>query len=426
MTPSGIRIFSRRLLPISIATVAVALIVTKLFVARGADGPVISSINLNTSPWSAALDERTGRLYVVNRSFGVLGGSILVQPSGSAGSYGYYASAPLNSAPSGSVQFQNTVSVVNARGSYVERTVPVGDDPRDAAIDPAHGKVYVTSDDEASVSVLDERHAAQSRTVHVGLRPHAVVVSGSTGRAFVVNTSDGTVSVLDVAGSRVVRVVHVPSAVDSAGAAVDEATARVFVAGGGSVSLLDARSGTMLKTVYLQSPDKQQRYYQAGGGFNETMTQVVVDQKAGRVYILNPGLLSVVDAGSGRLLRNIPVSADATALALDPRNGHLLMARAGDAGGSNALPGSGSLDVLDPASGSTLQTFAVGVAPTAIVVDQRAGRVYVVDRGGEQQRANPLGWLPDGLRRHLPFASSDQPTTRLVPGGIFVLSLDNL
>ena len=196
------------------------------------------------------------------------------------------------------------------------------------------------------------------------------------------------------------------------------------------MSVLDARGGAVLKTVYLQSADQLQRsalarggatYGQARFGYSAVMTQVVVDQKAGRVYILEPGLLSVVDAGSSAVLRNIPVSMDATALALDPRNGHLFVARAGDSAGS-----SGSLDVLDPQSGRMLRTFTVGVAPTALVVDQHIGRLYVVDRGGEQKVANPLNWLPDGVRQHLPLGSSAQSTTRMLPGSIFVLSLDKL
>ena len=422
MTASSTRIRFIRLLLICVVFLAGVVMATKLLLGGAAGGPVISTLNLDTSPWSATLDQRTGRLYVVNRSYAGFPG---YSTSSGLSVYGY-APVPLNDTSSASVQFQSSVSIINPGGNSVVQTVPVGDDPRQAAIDPTRGKVYVTSDDESSVSVLDERNAAQSRTVRVGLRPHAVVVSASTGRAFVVNTSDGTVSVLDTASSRVVRLVHVPTAVDSAGAAVDGVTGRVFVAGGGAVSLLDTRSGAVLKTVYLESSDQRQRSVQSSAGYDETMTQVVVDQKAGRVYILKPGLLSVVDAGSGRLLRNIPVSADATALALDPLDGRLLMARTGETGGSATAIGSGSLDVLDPQSGRTLHAFAVGVAPTAMVVDQRNGRVYVVDRGGMEQRANPLGWIPDGVRQHLPFVPAGQATTRRVPGRIVVLSLGKL
>ena len=74
MEPSGTRNFPVRplIIGIGIPVLLCALLGTKLLWARSADGPVITSIHLRTSPWSAALDERTGQLFVVNRAYGVI------------------------------------------------------------------------------------------------------------------------------------------------------------------------------------------------------------------------------------------------------------------------------------------------------------------------------------------------------------------
>jgi DNA-binding beta-propeller fold protein YncE len=228
------------------------------------------------------------------------------------------------------------------------------------------------------------------------------------------------VSVLDARQSKVLHVVHVPTAVDFSGAAVDATTNRVFIAGGGSVSVLDGRSGALLQTISLE----EDRFQAAGMGLE--IAPMAVDDRTGRVFVLGPGILRVLDAGTGRMLRSIPISMNATALALDPRHGHLLLTTTGATDNSGTIRGPGSLQVLDPRTGAVLRTISLGAAPSALVVDERANSVIVVDSGGEVQATNSLGWLPDGLRQRLPFLPAQKSTTRTEPGSVTVLDLSRL
>ena len=402
----------RRILLVGLAVLVLVAVVAGRVVLRGAaDGPVLRTVALGTTPWAATLDAQSGRLYVVNRSygrFGFAGGN-----SFSIGGNGVTSRG--GDPPNG-----DTVSMIDTRAGSLVRTVAVGPDPRAVALDSRRGLVYVSNDDDASVTVLDARSGALLHTTQVGARPHALVADASTNRVFVVNTTDSTVSVLDARQSKVLRVVHVPTAVDFSGAAVDTRTNRVFIAGGGSVSVLDARNGALLRTISLE----EDRYQAAGMGLE--ITPMAVDDRTGRVFVLGPGIVRVLDAGTGRLLRSIPVSTNATALALDPRHGHLLLTTTGATDDSGTIRGPGSLQVLDSGSGKVLRTISLGATPSALVVDERANSVIVIDSGGQVQATNSLGWLPDGLRQRLPFLPAQKSTTRTEPGSVTVLDLSRL
>ncbi len=397
---------------------------------RADASPVVRTIALDTNPWAAALDEQSGRLYVVNRSFGFglrgrlvpIGGNLARGSTLLGSNGGGFTNSGGGFSNSGAGGFTTngagggTVSVIDVRGGAVLGTLGVGDDPRAVTIDARHGLAYVSNDDDASVSVLDTRNGAYVRATQVGARPHALAVDGPDNRIFTVNTSDGTVSMLDARRGRVLRTVQAPGAVESSGAIVDSRLHRVYIVGGGSISVLDARSGALLHTGDLPG--------QPSSSFPADLTQMAVDEAAGRVYVLQAGVVSVLEAASGRLLRRLPVNPNATALALDTRRGRLLIASSGAVDDAGTVSGSGSISVVDPLSGATLRTMAVGLVPSTMLTDTRDDRLVVVDSGGTQRVVDPLGWLPGGLRSRLPFASGGG--TRTVPGRVIVLDLSRL
>jgi DNA-binding beta-propeller fold protein YncE len=410
-----------------LALLLAAIITGVLVSGRLTSSPLLSSLTLGTTPWAATLDQETGRLFVVSRS----PGSAAIAPThgfASAGSYSFAVNGNhANIYNLASSRAPDTLSILDEGGRLV-RTVPIVGEPGGVAVDPRRELLYITSDDEDTLSVRDARSAALIDTMSVGTRPNALAVSVSTGRLFVVNGGGGTVSVVDTRSEQLLRTVNVPTAVDGATAAVDSRIARVFVAGSGSLSVLDSRSGALLKTVTLESQSVQWSALpaQSGSVLLGTMTGMAVDERAGRVYILESGVLSIVDAGSGGVLRRMLVGSDATALALDARDGHLLLSRMGGADSSGSIEGAGSLEVLDPITGAVLRTISVGIAPIAVAVDERAGRVIVVDSGGDHSAADPLGWLPSGLRQRLPFVPAGRSGVRRDPARVLVLRLADL
>lgn len=191
-----------------------------------------------------------------------------------------------------------------------------------------------------------------------------------TGRAFVTD-ADGSVSVLDTRDGSVIRTVAVAGNPTELG--VDAATGRVFVLLNPGVCTLDARTGAVLRTVAVGNTP-------AGASVHNPL-DIVVDARTSRVFVteLNDAV-SVLDARNGRVLRRLPAGPGPVALALDEANGRLL--------------------AVNPVGG-----------------DPRDAR-----------RTTWAGWawVPQGLRRWLPWLASPAPAPLTSTGGITVLDTSYL
>src|SRR5207248_11777698 len=133
-----------------------------------------------------------------------------------------------------------------------------------------------------------------------------------------------------------------------------------------SVSKLDARSGRVLRTL----------------GVGDAPVALAIDERSGRVFVVNegpehdgfpigPSSISVLDAGTGTVLRTITVGYRARALAIDERQGHVFVANSG----------TDTVSMLDARSGSILRTTTVGTAPLALAVNERTGRLFIANNG---------------------------------------------
>ncbi len=177
---------------------------------------------------------------------------------------------------------------------------------------------------------------------------------------------------------RAVQVGKHPSSI-----AVSAATGRVFVANGDSntVSVLDAGSGLLLRTTTV--------------GIHPGA--IVTDARGSCVVVANRGgSVSVLDARDGRLLRTMAVHQDAygvidfvpQALAVDEESGRVFVTGNG-----------GRVGVLDHCTDRAART-ADGLPPTAsggtIAVDSRTGYAFVVNNmdpgSGAARRPHALYW----------------------------------
>jgi YVTN family beta-propeller protein len=79
-----------------------------------------------------------------------------------------------------------TVSVLDVRsGAGKERTVAVGTDPIDMAVDTRTGRAFIVNRGSDSVSVLDAQYRAAPRTLLLGVHPQAVAVDERTGHVMI-------------------------------------------------------------------------------------------------------------------------------------------------------------------------------------------------------------------------------------------------
>jgi len=109
---------------------------------------------------------------------------------------------------------------------------------------------------------------------------------------------------------------------------------------------------------------------------------VTVDPRTGRALVIDRvtdssgmptgvGTLSTVDITAGSVVHSVPVGPDPRAVMVDERAGKIFVADDDDA----------SLRVLDSRSGAMLRSIAVGQRPHAVAADERTGRMFVVNTG---------------------------------------------
>ena len=139
------------------------------------------------------------------------------------------------------------------------------------------------------------------------------------------------------------------------------------------------------------------------------------------------GGVRLFDSRSGALVRTIMTGPATTAVAFDRSRGRLFVAHAGPVDGVGAYSGPGWVSVMDERTGRIVRNVAVGVGPEALVVDERAGRLIVVNAGTVSlgQSADPLGWVPAWLRGLLPFIRQ-AASLRPVPSSVTVLDATRL
>lgn len=254
----------------------------------------------------------------------------------------------------------------------VVRTVALGSTPSLLAVDaPAH-RLFIANSGDSTVGVLDGETGEVLRTVTVGAAfdPLAgLAVDTHTGHALVVTAdkathAGGRLVMLDARSGALLRravVGHI-----SAGIAVDERTARAFVynCADGTVSVVDTRTGAVLATRRVGPP---------GSGTFQVGDPVVVDARRGRVFVMHMSEVYTLDAATGAMRAEVSLSDSALSMALDGRDGRLFVTSA-----------DGILSVLDAGSGRLLRRLNRG--PGVLAADERTGRIFLA----RQQVDTPL------------------------------------
>jgi len=179
-----------------------------------------------TRPGPMAVDTHTRRVFVLNGGGGTSNGAVTILDSATGRVVGNtpvdrlaLRVTPVVDTRTGRVFVANdgggtgSVSVLDARGGALLRTVTVGPHPFVMAVDGRSSRVFVTSlgamdaaghlTGPGSVSVLDAQSGMLLRTVPVGVEPAVIAVDERAGRAFVVNVAGDSHDTLAAARSLV-------------------------------------------------------------------------------------------------------------------------------------------------------------------------------------------------------------------------------
>lgn len=364
------------------------------------------------------------------------------------------------------------IRVLDIRTGATVRTIPHegGGEPLALATDTSTGHIIVVTG--SGIQVLDGQTGAIVHRVAMALYPLATTVDQRVGQAFVLDpggrVSGGRVVVLDTrSGHPLPRMVIVRGDTRDLGdIAVDERAGRVFVTkpAASTVSVFDTRSGALLATTLVDldrlfgtlavAPtdghvfvagqtgvsmlDSRGRTVLRRTALGAAPVIMAVDERAHRLVAGDDVLdafgnthgitgVSVFDTRSGALLRTVQVapSESGAALAVDARRGRILVALQG---ATNPLDGQtfiapGRVLVFDARTGALVRTVVAGYAPQAMAVDERDGRIVVLNDAVKVRVPDRWAWIPRWARRWLPFLPSSGPSTRAMPGEVRILDV---
>jgi hypothetical protein len=79
------------------------------------------------------------------------------------------------------------------------------------------------------------------------------------------------------------------------------------------------------------------------------------------------------------------------------------------------------VNLLDAWTGALLRTLPVGVEANGVAVDERNGHVLVINGPGFVIVPDSWAWLPAWLRRRLPFLPPPGRHSRPVPSGVTMI-----
>jgi len=325
----------------------------------------------------------------------------------------------MNGSPRGLGQ----VRILDARDGRLLHSSFVGYVPDSIALDTKMGRLFVANKVDHTVSILDSATGALQRTVVVPPSPLQIAVDATAQRAIVVtggvadnagiSLGSGGVSVLDTRSGHVLNTL--PLAETPMDLAIDQQRGRAYVLAEG-LNVVALKSGGIIDRLPLQGrgmsvaqDDKTDRVFvltsrQPNPALQATTILstresdsgrllarvtlpggaggIVVDAAARRVlvftddYVDGGERVGLIDAGSGRVLH---LAAPANMLHVSALVAPVVDTRRGYAFAAVDNSSSAIVGVWTTRTGALVRTIAaIGSNVTAMAVDERGGRLYVV------------------------------------------------
>jgi YVTN family beta-propeller protein len=133
----------------------------------------------------------------------------------------------------------NTVSVLDLVYLRQDRTLQVGINPTNLAVNPVRNEIYVVNTQSGTISVIDAENNRVAATIPVHRLPSFVSVDPTGHRAYVANSGSNTFSVLDLDRRREIAVAGTGEQPDVDRISPDGRTLVVTNRGSNSVSIFD-------------------------------------------------------------------------------------------------------------------------------------------------------------------------------------------
>jgi len=408
------------------------------------------------------LDTATGALVRTAALPGQTSGGVAVAVDARRGRvYAASAGSTICGTPGGGTQSCTTTGAalvaLDARTGHPVRTLGV-DAGLALTVDGRTGLLYALPTGGATdlLRVLDPGSGRVVRTIVLpgsgqGIGFGVLAIEGSGPHLVVARSSAGwlggprwSVDVVDVAQERLLRHIPLPGTGFVAPyhpPLFDEARGRAYVDVGSYgygvswMATIDTRRGTLLRATTtgagfdaIAEDTRTGRVFTTALGALRTVTTRTPGGGTSRTQVpAGIGGLRVLDAGSGVLLRSMPIGVGTTDVAVDERRGRVYVLSIGAADARGGLTRRGMLSVVDERSGQVVRTLAVGSVPLTLALDRRHDRLLVGCIGAFGGTPDdPWGWVPSQVRHLLPFLPHPPAPIRTPQGSVLILDTTRL
>jgi len=228
-----------------------------------------------------------------------------------------------------------------------------------ALVSEARGLIFTTNRGENTVSVFTPGDEGNAFKIGVGIRPNGVAFDPKRGLLVVANVGDPaipdsyTASVVDLGRKERVSEIKVPGR--TRWAIYDPTTETFFIniAAPARIVAIDARD-----------PNKISKEYAVPA---EGPHGLDLDPATDRLFCTcDAGILFAIDAVSGRVLRDVPLSGAPDVIFLNQRTGHLYV----------AIGDPGVIDVIDIAAMRREEVVATEAGAHTLALDRKRSKVY--------------------------------------------------
>jgi DNA-binding beta-propeller fold protein YncE len=253
----------------------------------------------------------------------------------------------------------DSIDVIDcARDLYVE-SVPGLAAVAGALVSEARGLVFTTNRGENTVSVFAPRAERNAFKIAVGVKPNGLAFDSARGTLIVANVGDPSipdshsVSVVDLGRRERIAEIKVPGR--TRWTIYDAALEMFFVniAFPARIVVIDARDPTRISKEY-EVP--------AAGPHG-----LELDAVKGRLLCAcDAGVLLAIDAASGRVLGDIPLSGAPDVIFLHPQSGHLYV----------AIGDPGVMDVIDIGTMRCTEVVPTEAGAHTLALDRKRSKVY--------------------------------------------------
>jgi DNA-binding beta-propeller fold protein YncE len=226
-------------------------------------------------------------------------------------------------------------------------------------VSEARGLIFTTNRGENTVSIFapgDERNAFK---IGVGIRPNGVAFDSKRGVLVVANVGEPaisnsyTASVVDLERKERIAEIKVPGR--TRWAIYDPATEMFFI---------DIASPARIAAIDARDPKKISKEYVVPA---EGPHGLDLDSATGRLLCAcDAGILFAIDAASGRVLGDVPLSGAPDVIFLNPQSGRLYV----------AIGDPGVIDVIDIAAMRQEEVVPTEAGAHTLALDRKRSKVY--------------------------------------------------